>query len=84
MGYERIQEIENSELAMDRMKALYEKKGYSKDWIDKRARGIAVRQDLTDEWKQRGVKSSLEYDLVERIRKLRVRFFSFGLLLLYI
>jgi DNA-damage-inducible protein D len=49
VGKERIDEIENPELAQERMKAIYEKKGYSKNWIDKRLRGIAVRQDLTDE-----------------------------------
>jgi len=53
VGYERIQEIENPELAQERMKELYEQKGYSKDWIDKRLRGIAIRQELTDEWKDR-------------------------------
>jgi hypothetical protein len=58
VGYERIQEIENPELAQKRMKKLYEKKGYSQDWINKRLRGIAVRQDLTDEWKKRGVRDS--------------------------
>ena len=52
VGYERIQEIKNPELAQERMKELYEQKGYSKSWIDKRLRGIAVRQDLTDEWKK--------------------------------
>ena len=55
VGSERIDEIENPELAQERMKEIYEKKGYSKTWIDKRLRGIAVRQDLTDEWKIRGV-----------------------------
>jgi len=54
VGKERIDEIENPELAMSRMQELYEKKGYPKNWIDKRLRGIAVRQDLTDEWKDRG------------------------------
>lgn len=49
VGRERIDEIENPELSMERMKELYEKKGYPKEWIDKRMRGIAVRQDLTDE-----------------------------------
>lgn len=49
VGYERVQEIENPELAQERMKDLYEKKGYSKDWIDKRLRGITIRQNLTDE-----------------------------------
>jgi len=52
VGYERIQEIENPELAQERMKAIYEAKGYPKDWIDKRLRGIAIRQNLTDEWKE--------------------------------
>ncbi len=50
VGFERIQEIENPELAQERMKTLYEQKGYHKDWIDKRLRGIAVRQGPTDEW----------------------------------
>ncbi|MBU0952042.1 MAG: Bro-N domain-containing protein [Elusimicrobia bacterium] len=49
VGYERVQEIENPELAQERMKQLYEQKGYPKDWIDKRLRGIAIRQNLTDE-----------------------------------
>lgn len=57
VGYERIQEIENPELAQERMKQLYEQKGYSKDWIDKRLRGIAIRQELTDEWKERGAQN---------------------------
>lgn len=48
IGYERVQEIENPELAQERMKELYEQKGYSKDWIDKRLRGLAIRQNLTD------------------------------------
>ncbi len=61
VGKERLDEIENPELAMGRMQDLYEKKGYPKEWIDKRLRGIAVRQDLTDEWKERGVASSLEF-----------------------
>jgi hypothetical protein len=64
VGYERIEEIENPELSMERMQALYEKKGYPKEWIDKRMRGIAVRQDLTDEWKNRGAKTSLEYAIL--------------------
>ena len=64
VGHERIQEIENPELAMDRMKAIYEKKGYSKEWIDKRSRDIAVRHTLTDEWKNRGAKNNLEYAIL--------------------
>jgi hypothetical protein len=53
VGKERIDEIENPEPAMARMQDLYEKKGYPKEWIGKRLRGIAVRQDLTDEWNDR-------------------------------
>lgn len=64
VGYERIEEIENPELSMERMQAVYEKKGYPKDWIDKRMRGIAVRQDLTVEWKNRGAKTSLEFAIL--------------------
>lgn len=64
VGKERIDEIENPELSMERMKSIYEKKGYPKDWIDKRMRGIAVRQDLTDEWQNRGAGTSLEYAIL--------------------
>jgi len=64
VGYERIQEIENPELAQERMKQLYEQKGYPKDWIDKRLRGIAVRQNLTDEWKERGITSQNDYAIL--------------------
>ncbi|MBI5558714.1 MAG: Bro-N domain-containing protein [Deltaproteobacteria bacterium] len=64
VGKERIEEIENPELSMDRMKSIYEKKGYTKEWIDKRMRGIAVRQDLTDEWQNRGAKTSLEFAIL--------------------
>lgn len=64
VGKERIDEIENPELAMARMQELYEKKGYPKSWIDKRLRGIAVRQDLTDEWKQRGARNTVEYAIL--------------------
>lgn len=61
VGSERIDEIENPELAQDRMKALYEQKGYPKSWIEKRVRGIAIRQDLTDEWEQRGIKENKDF-----------------------
>lgn len=61
---ERIDEIENPELSMDRMKELYEQKWYTKDWIDKRSRSIAVRQDLTDEWKDRWVQIWTEYTIL--------------------
>lgn len=64
VGYERIQEIENPELAQERMKKLYELKGYSREWIEKRLRGIAIRQELTDEWKNRGVKEEIEYAIL--------------------
>ena len=64
VGYERVQEIENPELAQERMKELYEQKGYSKSWIDKRLRGIAVRQDLTDEWKKRGIESQDDFSIL--------------------
>jgi DNA-damage-inducible protein D len=64
VGYERIQEIENPELAQERMKEIYEKKGYSKDWVDKRIRGVAIRQNLTDEWKNRGIKEKIEYAIL--------------------
>ncbi|MCQ2263776.1 MAG: Bro-N domain-containing protein [Bacteroidales bacterium] len=64
VGYERLQEIENPELAQERMKELYEKKGYPKDWIDKRLRGIAIRQNLTDEWKKRGITEEHDYAIL--------------------
>jgi len=64
VGKERIAEIEDPELAMARMKELYEKKGYPKSWIDKRLRGMAVRHDLTDEWQLRGAKSSSAYAIL--------------------
>lgn len=64
VGYERVQEIENPELAQERMKMLYDQKGYSKDWIDKRLRGIAIRQNLTDEWKERGILSESDFAIL--------------------
>ncbi len=64
VGYQRVQEIENPELAQERMKSLYEQKGYPKDWIDKRLRGMAIRQNLTDEWKQRGIKEQKDYAIL--------------------
>ena len=64
VGYERIEEIENPELAQERMKELYEKKGYPKDWIDKRLRGIAIRQNLTDEWKKRGITEERDFAIL--------------------
>jgi len=64
VGYERIQEIEDPELSQERMKNIYEQKGYSKDWIDKRLRGIAIRQNLTDEWKERGVTHEKDFAIL--------------------
>lgn len=64
VGKERIDEIENPEIAMQRTKAIYEKKGYPKSWIEKRMRGIAVRQSLTDEWDVRGAETDLEYAIL--------------------
>lgn len=64
VGYERLQEIENPELAARRMKEIYRQKGYSETWIEKRVRGIAVRDELTDEWKKRGVKEQAEYAIL--------------------
>ncbi len=64
VGKERLDEIENPELAQERMKELYEKKGYPKDWIDKRLRGMAIRQNLTDEWKNRDIISQKDYAIL--------------------
>ena len=64
VGYERIQEIENPELASQRTRAIYKAKGYSDAWIEKRMRGIAVRDELTDEWKKRGVNNEPEYAIL--------------------
>ncbi len=64
VGYERVQEIEDPELATKRTRALYKAKGYPDDWIEKRMRGIAVREQLTDEWKNRGVKEGQEYAIL--------------------
>ena len=64
VGKERLDEIENPELAMQRARALYEKKGYPQEWIEKRLRGIATREQLTDEWQERGVKSSSDFAIL--------------------
>jgi DNA-damage-inducible protein D len=64
VGYERLEEIENPELAAKRMRQIYEQKGYSEEWIEKRLRGIAVRDELTDEWKKRGVKEQKEFAIL--------------------
>lgn len=64
VGYERLEEIENPELAQHRMREIYKAKGYSDEWIEKRVRGIAVRDELTNEWKKRGVKEGKEYAIL--------------------
>ncbi len=64
VGYDRIQEIENPELAQERAKEYYELKGYPKQWIEKRLRGVAIRQELTDEWKKRGIEEQREYAIL--------------------
>ena len=63
-GYERIQEIENPELATKRTRALYKAKGYSDEWIEKRMRGIAIREELTGQWQKRGIKEQKEYEIL--------------------
>src|SRR3989344_4426128 len=64
VGYERIEKIENPALGQDRIKDYYELKGYPKEWIDKRLRGIAIRQELTGEWKNRNVKTEKEFAIL--------------------
>ena len=64
VGAERLEEIENPELATQRTRELYKLKGYSEDWIEKRMRSIAIREELTDEWKNGGVKEQKEYAIL--------------------
>jgi DNA-damage-inducible protein D len=64
VGFERIQEIEDPELATKRTREIYKAKGYSDAWIEKRMRGIAIREDLTDEWDRRGVTLQREYAIL--------------------
>ena len=64
VGYERVQEIEDPELGSKRARAIYKAKGYDDAWIEKRMRAIAIREDLTDEWKNRGVKEDREYAIL--------------------
>ncbi len=64
VGYERVQEIEDPELATKRTRMLYKLKGYSDDWIEKRMRGIAIREELTDEWKKRGAEEQRDYEIL--------------------
>ncbi len=64
VGYERVQEIENPELAQQRMRQLFKEKGYPDDWIEKRVRGIAVRDELTDEWQKRGIAEQKDFAIL--------------------
>ncbi len=64
VGFERVQEIENPELATKRTRFLYKLKGYPDDWIEKRMRGIAIREELTDEWQKRGTKARQDYEIL--------------------
>jgi len=64
VGYERIQEIEDPELAAQRARAIYRSKGYPEDWIEKRMRGIEVRETLTNEWKNRGARDNIEFAIL--------------------
>jgi len=64
VGYERIKEIEDPELATKRTRMLYKLKGYPDDWIEKRMRGIAIREELTDEWQRRGAREKREYEIL--------------------
>jgi DNA-damage-inducible protein D len=64
VGYERIKEIEDPELATKRTRALYKAKGYSDAWIEKRIRGIAIREELTDQWQKRGIRQPREYEIL--------------------
>lgn len=64
VGYERVQEIEDPELAQKRARAIYKAKGYPDEWIDLRMRGIMIRENLTDEWNKHGVKAGREYEIL--------------------
>lgn len=64
VGYERVQEIEDPELATKRTRELYKSKGYSDDWIEKRVRGIVIREELTNEWQKRGVDEQSDYAIL--------------------
>jgi hypothetical protein len=64
VGYERVQEVKNPELATKRTRMLYKLKGYPEDWIEKRMRGIAIREELTDEWQKRGAQKERDYEIL--------------------
>ena len=64
VGYERVKEIDDPELAAKRTRTLYKLKGYSESWIEKRMRGIAIREELTDEWQKRGAREQRDYEIL--------------------
>lgn len=64
VGYERVQEIEDPELGAKRTRALYKAKGYSEDWIEKRMHGIEIREGLTEEWQERGIKEGRDFGIL--------------------
>jgi prophage antirepressor-like protein len=64
VGSERIEEIENPELAIQRTREIYKLKGYSDEWVEKRMRSIAIREELTEEWSERGIKEQKEYAIL--------------------
>jgi len=64
VGYKRVQEIEDPELAAKRTRLIYKLKGYSDDWIEKRIRGIAIREELNDEWKKRGANENKDFEIL--------------------
>ena len=64
VGYERVKEIDDPELGIKRTRALYKAKGYNESWIEKRIRGIAIREDLTEEWQNRGVANEKGYAIL--------------------
>ncbi len=64
VGYERVREIEDPELAIKRTRMLYKAKGYSDSWIEKRMRGVAIREELTDEWQKRGAQKQRDYEIL--------------------
>ncbi|MBA7542769.1 hypothetical protein ES705_35093 [subsurface metagenome] len=76
VGYERLEEIENPELASKRAREIYKAKGYSDDWIEKRIRSIAIRDELTDEWEKRGVRQQIEYAISFLFKSIRFLAFS--------
>lgn len=78
VGYERVQEIEDPELATKRTRALYKAKGYSEAWIEKRMRGIVIREELTDEWRNRGVQGLERENLRDHMDDLELIFSMLG------